>query len=196
MILVLTNYRTGSTNFCKYLAEQNNYTNCDELFHQLRNDQQEENINFLKNNSQTVVKVMPDQILNAKNSNLLELLVELSEKIYVLVRKDLYNQCKSYYVALQLENHWHDNFKSTKEITYNKDHWEHSMLFILDQQKKLIEIVKTLPNFELIHTHQIPDSVKYHRPVKWDVEPIQVDPNLANLSLDTQFEQLNIDINK
>jgi len=70
------------------------------------------------------------------------------------------------------------------------------MFFILDQQKKLIEIVKTLPNFELIHTHQIPDSVKYHRPVKWDVEPIHVDPNLANLILDPQFEQLNIAINK
>ncbi len=196
MILVLTNYRTGSTNFCKYLAEQNNYTNCDELFHPRKSNREQEHIQFIKDNPRSVVKVMPDQILNAKTPNLLELLVELSEKIYVLVRKDLYNQCKSYYVALQLENHWHDNFKSTKEITYNKDHWEHSMFFILDQQKKLIEIVKTLPNFELIHTHQIPDSVKYHRPVKWDVEPIQVDPNLANLILDPQFEQLNIAINK
>lgn len=196
MILVLTNYRTGSTNFCQYLAKEHNYLNCDEIFHPLRNDQQQENIQLIKDNPRTVVKVMPYQLLNAKTPNLLDLLVDLSEKIYVLVRKDVYNQCKSYYIAMQLSNHWHDNFKSTKEVTYNKDDWEHSLYFILDQYSKLLEIAKTLPQFELIYTHQISDSVKYHRPVKWDIEPIQVDPRLANLIIDPQFEQLNIDINK
>lgn len=196
MILVLTNYRTGSTNFCQYLAKEHNYLNCDEIFHPLRNDQQQENIQLIKDNPRTVVKVMPYQLLNAKTPNLLDLLVDLSEKIYVLVRKDVYNQCKSYYIAMQLRNHWHDNFKSTKEVTYNKDDWEHSLYFILDQYSKLLEIAKTLPQFELIYTHQISDSVKYHRPVKWDIEPIQVDPRLANLIIDPQFEQLNIDINK
>lgn len=196
MILVLTNYRTGSTNFCQYLAKEHNYLNCDEIFHPLRNDQQQENIQLIKDNPRTVVKVMPYQLLNAKTPNLLDLLVDLSEKIYVLVRKDVYNQCKSHYIAIQLEDHWHSNFKNTKEITYNKDAWEHSLYFICDQYSKLLKITKTLPQFELIYTHQIPDSVKYHRPVKWDIEPIQVDPRLANLIIDPQFEQLNIDINK
>ena len=71
MILVLTTYRTGSTNFCKDLAEQHKYENLDECFHENLPDLHKSVLRHLHKNKNCVVKLMPYHIEKSPINNLL-----------------------------------------------------------------------------------------------------------------------------
>ena len=88
MILVLTNYRTGSTTLCKQLAQQYSYENLDECFHESLVDIHKDVLRSVYSKNDVVVKLMPNHIYRSDIDNLLAKLVEVAEKIIVLVRKN------------------------------------------------------------------------------------------------------------
>lgn len=170
MILVLSTYRTGSTNFCKQLAEQNNYENLDECFHENLKDTHKLALQHIEKNPNTVVKLFPYHIQNSQIKTLLQDCVKFSEKIYLLVRKDFDNQVKSYYIARQ-KNDWHSDFEITEDVTLIKEDWSWCTNFLHNQYLDLDMIRSSLPDYETIYTHQLDQSKKYVRPVKWDRQP-------------------------
>jgi len=178
MILVLTTYRTGSTYFCKTLADENNLENYDEMFHEHLKDHHRANLIQLEKDTNAVVKLMPWHIQNTKIPNLLEKLLSFKPKIYVLIRKDFDQQCQSYYICRFLGpskdkkiNNWHNEFSESKKIILHKEHWLGSVNFLHNQYLQLSDIRDKLPNHELIFTHQLDQSKKYKRPVIWDKKP-------------------------
>ena len=169
MILVLTNYRTGSTTLCKQLAQQYSYENLDECFHESLVDIHKDVLRSVYSKNDVVVKLMPNHIYRSDIDNLLVKLVEVAEKIIVLVRKDFDQQCQSYYVCKQTHN-WHDNFSQPVDITLDKDRWLWCVNFLHGQYLKLSDLIENL-DYELMFTHQLNQSEKYKRPVVWDRKP-------------------------
>lgn len=170
MILVLSTYRTGSTNLCKQIAEQYSYENLDECFHESITDEHSNIIRYIGANTKCVVKVFPYHLEKSSRKNLLSDLVGLSEKIILLIRKDFDQQVKSYYICKQTGN-WHSEFTDTVDIILDKDMYQKFTNFLHDEYLELDAIRRTLPNYELIFTHQLNQSKKYVRPVKWDRQP-------------------------
>ena len=123
MILVLTTYRTGSTSFCKQLAEQHSYENLDEGFHEGVLDLHKPVLRHLHRNKNHVVKLMPYHIEKSPINNLLDELLLLAEKVYVLIRKDFDQQCQSYYICKRLGVDWHDQWEDKVDVTLDKDRW-------------------------------------------------------------------------
>jgi len=170
MILVLSKYRTGSTNLCKQLAEQYSYENLDECFHESIADKHNNIVRYISTNPNCVVKVFPYHLKQSSRENLLNELVALSEKIILLIRKDFDQQVKSYYICKQTGN-WHNKFNDTVDITLDKDMYQKFTNFLHNEYLELDTIRKTIPNHEIIYTHQLDQSKKYVRPVKWDRQP-------------------------
>ncbi len=169
MILVLSTYRTGSTNLCKQLAEQHSYENLDECFHEGMTDVHKNAIRYISNNRNVVVKLFPLHIEKSPVNNLLQELILLAEKVIVLVRKDFDQQCQSYYVCKQTGN-WHDNFDQPVDITLDKDRWLWCVNFLHNQYLSLVDIIPNI-ECEIIFTHHLNQSKKYNRPVVWDRKP-------------------------
>lgn len=109
-ILVLSNYRTGSTALCEYLSNHTNLINLDEIFHRLNNHNEFEKYK----NSKIIVKIQPDQIDNIYWNYLIE-----SCFIIGLIRKDIVAQIASLYIC-DITQHWHDQ-KNKKNKKYNVD---------------------------------------------------------------------------
>jgi len=130
-ILVLSTYRTGSTQFCKQLAMQHGIDNLDEYFHEsVHPAMRSKRIDSLQNTDNWVVKLMPfhDQCADQDNvrPNPLLTLLAHADKVYCIMRKDLNAQVRSYWLTKlcgQLEkNHdvlmpsWHDEFETPVDL--------------------------------------------------------------------------------
>jgi len=180
MILVLSTYRTGGTNLCKKLAEDNQYENLDEAFHEASPVDHKTVLRYIATKPRQsplitskwpkIIKVFPYHISQTSIKNLLTKLVDLSTQIIVLVRKDFDQQCQSYYICKQTNN-WHDNFEQPVDITLNKDRWQWCVNFLHNQYLELSELRQTLPEHKLMFTHQLEQGQKYKRPVNWDRAP-------------------------
>jgi hypothetical protein len=128
MILVIANYRTGSTSFCKEVAEQKGYENLDECFApQLGTTTVIENYDYVINNEprdfrdayELVVKIMPDHIAwcSGMFEGFFETLLSKTEKIYYTVRLDFEDQCKSYFLS-DVSSQWHPGDKAMRHVKY------------------------------------------------------------------------------
>jgi hypothetical protein len=175
MILVLSTYRTGGTNLCKKLAEDNGFENLDECFHESLVDSHKDAIRYIARRPSTVVKLFPYHISHSPIKGLLTELVNLSTQIIMLVRKDFDQQCQSYYICKQINN-WHDNFEQPADITLDKDKWQWCVNFLHNQYLDLSELrqrheLDRLFGIKLMFTHQLEKGQKYNRPVKWDKAP-------------------------
>ena len=85
MILVLSTYRTGSTNLCKDLSEANRYENLDECFHEALADKHKDVLSYIIKNPNLTAKEYAD-LLNVRPNYVKELLkeieiLEIQEKI-------------------------------------------------------------------------------------------------------------------
>ncbi len=171
MILVLTTYRTGSISFCKQLAEQHSYENLDEGFHEGVLDLHKPVLRHLHRNKNHVVKLMPYHIEKSPINNLLDELLSLAEKVYVLIRKDFDQQCRSYYICKRLGVDWHDQWEDKVDVTLDKDRWLWCVNFLHNEYCELQTWKEKIPNCELMFTHQLNQKDKYQRPVRWDKAP-------------------------
>ena len=180
MILVLSTYRTGGTNLCKKLAEDNGFENLDECFHESLVDSHKDAIRYIARRPSTVVKLFPYHISHSPIKGLLTELVNLSTQIIMLVRKDFDQQCQSYYICKQIDNtdinHWHDEWEQPVDITLDKDKWQWCVNFLHNQYLVLSELrqrheLDRLFGIKLMFTHQLEKGQKYNRPVKWDKAP-------------------------
>lgn len=188
MILVLTTYRSGSTSFCKQLAEQHSYENLEEMFHEgfsrtyVQNNPQygdnsampnfhKDSLRYITKNPNCIVKLMPFHNANSDIENLIDILIGMAEKVYVLVRKDFDQQCQSYYICKRLGGGWHDQWEDKVEVTLDKDRWLWCVNFLHNQYFELLSWKEKIPNCELMFTHQLNQKEKYNRPVRWDKAP-------------------------
>ena len=181
MILVLTTYRTGSTNFCKDLAEQHKYENLDECFHENLPDLHKSVLRHLHKNKNCVVKLMPYHIEKSPINNLLDELLPLAEKVYVLIRKGFDLQCQSYYVCRETAD-WHNTFYEPKDIILDREKWQWCVNFLHNQYFELESIYRKIDN-QLIYTHQFDQGKKYVRPVRWDKKP-----GFVNIDIEELFD--------
>ena len=194
MILVLTTYRTGSTSFCNQLAEQHSFENLDECFHESlskkfvqKNPQygtgegmpniHKETLRYITKNPNCIVKLMPYHNTNSDIGNVVDVLIGMAEKIYVLIRKDFDQQCQSYYICRRLGGGWHDQWQDKVDITLDKDRWLWCVNFLHNEYCDLqtwYEMINKvyLDKFSgLMFTHQLNQKDKYQRPVRWDKAP-------------------------
>ncbi len=181
MILVLTTYRTGSTNFCKQLAEEHKYENLDEAFHENLLDLHKPVLRHLHKNKNCIVKLMPWHIKKSPIKNLLDELLPLAEKVYVLVRKDFDQQCQSYYIACYTKE-WHNTFYEPKDIILERENWQRCVNFLHDEYLELETLYRKIDN-QLIYTHQLDQGKKYDRPVNWTKKP-----GFVNIDIEELFD--------
>lgn len=185
MILVLTTPRTGSTWFCNYIANKYSYENLDEYFGDpaLEVEEQLLKLEQVKHKTNSVIKCFPWHIRNVrplfKRSNLIEKeLIKLSSKIYILIRSDFNEQCKSYYVA-HTSNVWGGEPQPITEVKLDLDFYNHCVSHLRNGYHELANYYKTY-DCELVEYEHLPFTTykRYSRPVIWNEEPknINFDP--------------------
>ena len=105
MILVIANYRTGSTNVCKMLAEKYSYTDEGEAFHYLYPGTQiRSEFNRMINCNDcndVVIKIMPPHFDASERyvPNFFRAVTVKAEEIYYTVSLDFDRQCKSWCIC-------------------------------------------------------------------------------------------------
>ena len=101
-ILVIANYRTGSTALCNLIAKQTGYINLDEHFHPKFNRSYKSWRDKL-----TVIKIQPDHQVPPHHWN------ELLDKSYVIgiTRRDIVEQIASFYLCHKTQI-WHEKQSS------------------------------------------------------------------------------------
>jgi len=132
-ILVLSNYRTGSTAFCDTIAKHFDLKNYDE--HLYYSAESYQNILDLVDQNQIIFKIQPDQI----PVNCWE---ELTKKCYVigLERKNILNQIVSFYICSRTQV-WHNTDKNpdveklTADIAIDRFDIEDEIRYILKMRK-------------------------------------------------------------
>ncbi len=179
MILVLTTPRTGSTWFCEHLAREQSLENLDEYFgsHTIGVDEQLAKLEYLKHNKNVVLKCFPWHIKNIRTNfkrvNFLENnLFKLADKIYILVRSNFTDQCKSYYLA-KTTNVWSGVPQEHQAITVDQTDVDYCVNHLIDGYTQLAEYNK-LFNCELVDYDKLnfDFNTKYVRPITWLTEPV------------------------
>lgn len=124
---------------------------------------------------------MPYHIEKSPINNLLDELLPLAEKVYVLIRKDFDLQCQSYYVCRETAD-WHNTFYEPKDIILDREKWQWCVNFLHNQYFELESIYRKIDN-QLIYTHQFDQGKKYVRPVRWDKKP-----GFVNIDIEELFD--------
>ena len=169
MILVISSYRSGSTWFCQQLAKSTGYVNLDEMFHENLAENHKHHLRKLISLNNSIVKIFPFHLSESPINNLLDLLIQLSEKIIILVRKNTYDQCKSLYIAKSCSN-WHEkNINLT--ITYDPKTWNRYYNFLDNEITEIKKIINKIPNAEIVYLEDLNQAGNYHRQIFWDIEP-------------------------
>ena len=123
-VLVLSNYRSGSTAFCDVVARQYGLKDLGEPFHRLKNKKWYEQNKSAKN----LVKVMTNQIDHPEFENLMA-----SSFVIGLSRRDVLAQISSLYISdrrgiWNLENKIPTNYK----ITIDRNRVQDVVSYVLD----------------------------------------------------------------
>ncbi len=171
MILILSTYRSGSTNLCRSLAEATGYSNKDELFHESFATEHLHRLRELEKQEfkNTIVKIFPYHIQSSPIPNLLNILVEQAERVICLVRPNFDQQCQSYYIAKQT-NDFHSQWNDVVTVKYDAEDWRLRQTFIHNEVLALSDWYSDY-KCELMWSHQIAGTVPYSRPVSWDRKP-------------------------
>ncbi len=181
MILVLTTPRTGSSWFCDYIAKENHCENLGEFFGnpELSIDQQFEKLELVKNNPDVVVKCFPWHIRNVrpmfKRSNIIEKeLIKIAKKIYILIRNDFNEQCKSYYLA-HTSDMWEGKPMQHEDVRLDKDFYNQCVDHLKSSYYELASYYKNY-DCEIVEYEHLPfgKHKRYQRPVVWLEEPTKV----------------------
>lgn len=165
-ILVIANYRTGSTALCDLLSKHTGYQNLDEYFHPAKNFK-----NFKKLlNKKIIVKIMPDHPVGNNWGYLLENFFILG-----ITRRDLVAQITSFYICDQTRI-WHNkkNFEINMPAQVNvvNDDIENQCRYILNQRLRYQQL-KQHCEVELIYEEIQQEFVKsdydqYPKPTNYD----------------------------
>ena len=180
MILVLSTYRTGSTELCKNVAVDNNYENLDEVFHESAPASHRNALMHIAKNHDCVVKLFPYHLDKTPVTGLLPHLLEMADRVITLVRNDFHAQCKSYYVCKQVKD-WHSNFAEPVRVELDQSTWLTRANFLEQQYHALHKLCNQIDNYELMFTEDLQFSTKYNRPVIWDTEPGLLEFNVQEL---------------
>jgi hypothetical protein len=99
-IVVLANYRTGSTALCDLLARRTDYKNLDEAFHFKHKDRDYQNLKTIT--GPCVIKIMPEQFVDFDFVGKI-----FADAIFIgIYRKNFVDQVASFYQA-HCQEHWH-----------------------------------------------------------------------------------------
>jgi len=128
-IIVIANYRTGSTAFCDIVANTTGLLNVDEIFHRAV-----DKTTYKKYHDHgCVIKIMPDQFDHPAVDSLLQ-----TSWIIGITRRDIVAQIASFYIC-HMTGQWH-NLKNTSTKNYNvpidKDELENQVRYIVDMNSK------------------------------------------------------------
>jgi hypothetical protein len=192
MILVLTNPRTASTWFCKQLAEKYGYEDMQECFHELNcKGQHQQTLDNIILNPNKVVKVHAVHFESVEVDNLLLQLIDLSEKVYFLVRKDFNAELRSFYIANYVKDFissWDEPFEREMRIVYK----ERDYLSLAEHVKKHLKLLSAVykeldHNGELVYTEDIvkEEYKPVPRPVRWSKPPPDIDFDVSKLFEDS-----------
>lgn len=126
-IMVLANYRTGSTAFCNLLSKQTGYKNLDEFFHPLAN-----HLNFEKlYQDKIIVKIMQDHNATEHWQHMIDNFLNIG-----LVRRNRVAQICSLYIC-HMTGVWHEKKEFFERDTYHvkisTDDLENQCRYIIDQ---------------------------------------------------------------
>ena len=107
-LVLLANYRTGSTAFLDFLATSVKLKNLDEAFHAIKPN------NWFKEyyKPYSAIKIMPDQVSHPDASMLLD-----NSYVISISRRDIVAQIASFYVAAMTQN-WHTRSCDIKSQCY------------------------------------------------------------------------------
>ena len=149
--LVLSNYRCGTTWFCKHLAEKHSANNFDEILH--NNYTVSEKLKgcalYLESKKPVVAKIFPTHIDAIENTNISKLYGKLinSSKLYYIKRRDIKAQIDSYIKALHLgftqKIDWHTEVLEEQVITISRSEYEQYANFIISMNEKVKRLANT-----------------------------------------------------
>lgn len=188
MILVLTTPRTGSTWFCEHLANQHSLENLDEYFgeHEITIEEQIAKLEYIKENKNVVLKCFPWHLRNTRTNftraNFLEKnVLKLADKIYILIRSNFAEQCKSYYLAKSTDI-WSGIPQEHTTIEVDYKLFDYSANHLIDGYNQLAEYYKSL-NCEVVDYNDLPFNreERYVRPVTWVNKPKDINFDVKSL---------------
>lgn len=195
---LLSTARSGSTWYATVLARKHKAKFLNEIFHD-RNLREHKSIimdilrMFSKKEKNCLIKLFPSHAEYSSVKNLLEIIVNSSTEIQILVRKDFLSQVKSIYVALEYEKYknpdslenfsstWQDNF-SEPLVIERIDHQQlNTIVEHLKQELKILSELYKKYKFKLLYLEDIENDFDYvptdlgklTRPVIWN-EPFPV----------------------
>ena len=173
MITILTNYRTGSTFYCDFMAEKNNYKSfqCPFDVSTLGMEQSLMNLQLLGKDQKNVIKMMPDLFDKLPNTNLFDLIIENTNTLIYLIRKDYNAQLQSY-VASHQASWWKpkDDEKMILNPTYNKEEYNNYDTYLRQNYKKLARYYAQYPGTLVVLEDDLPYK-PYSKEVVWDKTP-------------------------
>jgi len=174
MILVLTTPRTGSTSFCEQLARTHSYENLDEYFDEESTvDDQLTKLEYIKQNKNTVIKCFPWHL---NHSLFLEKnVITLAEKIYILIRSNFADQCKSYYLAKSTDI-WSGAPQQHQTVYVDDELFNFCVKRLISGYNQLEKYYRIVDS-ELVDYNELSFEIgrKYIRPVTFINEPKYVD---------------------
>ncbi len=163
-IVVITNYRTGSTAFCDIVAKKLRLINLDEAFHpQLKRKLP------TRASQKTIIKIMPDHFDQPGAQDALS-----NAYVVGLTRKDLTSQIASFYVC-HVSKHWHDvesRDRNDYTIDINTNEIEDQIQYILAMHYKyqtIKNLCQTEFTFENIKQElALSKYTEYKKPKNYD----------------------------
>lgn len=209
-ILVLPSFRTASTFLCEKLASDHGLQNYDEGFHSsMALAKLKTNLYKMMHSDNWIVKVMPCHNDNYNDhihdGNLIQTLVERSDRVIVLLRKDVNQQIRSFWLAITLSHlieegniqlpEWHDEFSDCLDMNHLAPSADYSdwsdyiqrtlpscVHLILGDVRYLKRLAQDNPKFEMMYTEDMPGQ-RYQRPVIYPV-------GFPDSMTDIKFDQL------
>jgi LPS sulfotransferase NodH len=159
-VVVLSNYRSGSTAFCDVVAQRYGLKNLGEAFHRFKNQKHYEQSRGARN----LVKIMTDQIDHPEFENIMS-----KSFVIGLSRRDVLAQISSLYIS-DLSGIWHRDrgAYNNYEIKIDRDRILNVTRYVLDLRERY-ERMRDRCNVQLEY-EDILDDLKqsrigiYHKP--------------------------------
>jgi len=171
MITVVTLGRSASNWYCEKLAKENNYECLFEAFYN-----EAATLKFFlkyKNRNDIVIKLIPYQ-WQRLNSDVHIKMMDKSEQVKFLIRKDYHAQIRSSFVGTYVRNNYNINFHEefiepiTIPKSYIDKHWQSQIDIFVKSFGAITDLYKTYdkPTKSLVYTEDVilEDEKKLNRP--------------------------------